>query len=138
MKLASISVVTVSLLVCAMSMGCSSSRPTHPATDTGVHGAMDAGPPHDTGGGGPHDTGGGGPVDTGGGGPRDTGGGGGHDSGGGGSCTITCTSDSQCASACGAVPGGGNRCCDTGTMHCFVSHSVCPAPGHDSGGGMSY
>jgi hypothetical protein len=137
MKLASISVVTVSLLVCAMSMGCSSSRP-HSTTDTGVHGAMDAGPLHDSGPATGHDTGGGGPVDTGGTPPRDTGGTPPHDTGSSGSCTITCSSDSQCASACGAVPGGGNRCCDTGTMHCFVSHSVCPAPGHDGGGGMSY
>lgn len=52
-----------------------------------------------------------------------------------GMCTATCTSDSACTSACGAVPGGGIRCCDTSTSRCFVSHTaMCPAPGHDAGG----
>ncbi len=119
-------------------MGCGSGRTTHSGTDAALP-HMDAGPtpPHDSGpasdtGGGAHDT----SVP-----PRDTGGAG-HDAGhsltDGGACSVACTSDSQCTSVCGAVPGGGNRCCDTSTSRCFVSHSVCPAPGTDSGGGMSY
>jgi hypothetical protein len=143
MKLASISVVTVSLLVCllatgAAAIGCSSPPRGH-STDAGAMPHMDAGPvvPHDTGvimp---PHDTGMVMP-------PHDSGMVTPHDAGhatgtDGGACSVACTSDSACASACGAVPGGGNRCCDTSTSRCFVSHSACPLPGHDSGGGMSY
>jgi hypothetical protein len=135
MKLASISVVLGALLL-SFAMGCSSGRTSHP-TDTGVHPPMDAGrvvvpdtgPPTDTGSVGPRDTG---TL------PRDTGGTTVRDTGGGGACTITCTSDSMCASSCGAVPGGGIRCCDRSTSHCFVSHTAtCPAAGSDSGG-MSY
>jgi hypothetical protein len=138
MKLASISVIAFSLVLSAV-VGCSSGSGRPHSTDTGVHGGMDAGPGHDSGPSMTHDTGGSVTPDTGGTPVRDTGGSTGHDTGSGTSCTVACTSDSQCASACGAVPGGGTRCCDTGTMRCFVSHSTCPAPGRDGGsGGMSY
>jgi hypothetical protein len=140
MKLASISVVTVSLLFTltvmgVASAGCSSPR-THPTTDTGVR-HMDAGTvpipdgsvPHVDTGVVPHDTG----VIT----PRDTGRPA-TDGGGSGTCTAMCTSDSVCTTMCGAVPGGGIRCCDHSTSRCFVSHTAsCPAASPDSGG-MSY
>lgn len=140
MKLASISVVSVSLLLCmgALGLGCSSGRTTHPSDtgpaprDMGMVIIPDTGGPRpDTGGGGTPDTGVG---------PRDMGitvrdTGPRTDAG---TCTATCSSDSQCTAACGAVPGGGIRCCDTSTSRCFVSHTaMCPAPGMD-GGGMSY
>jgi len=133
MKLASISVVTVSLLVFFASAGCSTGRQTT-HTDGGVS-HMDAGrvvvpdtgAPHDTGIV-PHDTG----VI-----PRDTGGGPRPD---GGACSAPCTSSGSCTTACGAAPTGSVRCCDSSTMRCFISHTAtCPAPGHDAGGGgMSY
>ena len=53
-----------------------------------------------------------------------------------GACTAHCTSSAQCTSACGAVAGGGIRCCDTATSMCFVTHAaMCPAATPDSGSG---
>ena len=132
MKLASISVVTVSLLVCFATMGCSSGRQA-PHTDSGVT-HMDAGRVAVPDGGGTHDTGIV-PQDTGVI-PRDTG----TPRADGGTCSAACTTSASCTTACGAAPTGSVRCCDTSTSRCFVSHTAtCPAPGHDAGGGgMSY
>lgn len=84
--------------------------------------------PHDTGSVVPHDTGSVVPRDTGA--PRVD----------GGTCAASCTTSTQCTSACGAVPGGGIRCCDAVMGTCFVSHTTsCPTAGHDAGsGGTSY
>ncbi len=51
-----------------------------------------------------------------------------------GACSAHCTSSAQCTSACGAVAGGGIRCCDSATSMCFVTHAaMCPAATPDSG-----
>ena len=54
-------------------------------------------------------------------------------SSGGGTCG-SCTSDSQCQSACPPVMGGGTNCCDTGSGVCYATtQTTCPAP-VDAGG----
>jgi len=59
--------------------------------------------------------------------------GGGMDTGGG--CSIPCTSDTMCQSACGGTV---TYCCDVPTSTCYSPTSgTCPAPVKDAGGGDS-
>lgn len=136
MKLASISVVTVSLLATLAVMGCSSGPTrTHSGTDAGIV-TRDTGTTvlTDSGTIGPRDTGTINPTDTGTIIPRDTGGTVQTDSGR--MCIASCTSDSQCSGTCGPATTGSVWCCGMG--HCYSLHAAtCPATTRDSGG-MSY
>jgi hypothetical protein len=80
----------------------------------------------DSGGGYEYDSGSGYQYDSGGGGNEDTGTSSG--SSGGGTCG-SCTTDSECQSACPAVQGGGTNCCDVGSGVCYATtQTTCPAP----------
>jgi hypothetical protein len=71
-----------------------------------------------------YDSGGGYQYDSGGGGNEDTG----TSSGSGGTCG-SCTTDSECQSACPAVQGGGTNCCDVGSGVCYATtQTTCPTP----------
>jgi hypothetical protein len=59
--------------------------------------------------------------------------GGGSDAGVG-SCG-SCTSDSQCQSACAPVSGGGTNCCDFGSGLCYATTSASCSVWVDAGGG---
>ena len=98
----------------------------------GDGGASSSGSGHDSGNF-AYDGGGGYVYDSGGGGGDDTGTA--AETGGGGSCG-SCTTDSECQSACPAVQGGGTNCCDVGSGVCYATtQTTCPAPSDGGGGG---
>jgi hypothetical protein len=89
--------------------------------DSGT-GSSSSGAGRDSGGGYEYDSGGGYEYDSG---EIDTGS---AAEAGGGSCG-SCTTDSECQSACPAVQGGGTNCCDVGSGVCYATtQTTCPTP----------
>jgi hypothetical protein len=133
MKTTAATIFASLLMVLATIAGCGSGRRTNPTDggtprmDTGIL-FVDSGPMGRDTGPVPHDAGTDAFTP-----PRDSG----HDTGGR-MCATSCSTDSQCASTCPAMPSRAS-CCDMETNTCFTATtSVCPMGGDDAGTTMSY
>ena len=127
------SLVACTLFGGAILVGCSSGDSTPDLSLLGGDGGTGSSGSAQDSGGYQYDSGGGYVYDSGGGGGEDTGTS--AETGGGGSCG-SCTTDSECQSACPAVQGGGTNCCDVGSGVCYATtQTTCPAPSDGGGGG---